>query len=199
MKRDNHPWWLFITQHESWIATVEERARPEERIFIIRAKPAAQSLAWLIWGPVTAVVMVALLVGLAIGLDVRHQPGWMGRTVFIAALLVLPALAWLGTVLLMNRLSARYLQTKAQEYLIQLDQKKGLLIYRNPTEQKIAYADIEGVRTTHPIGEKGPSLRLTLDTKKGPVTLLDETIGVPVQKRELAREIQATLKAYQAG
>ena len=197
------PWWLIINKPPGLIVTVTEESHPDERIFIIHGEPQVQGLAWLTWGPVAAVLTVLLLAALALALNVREQSTAI-RGVVIVAFLGLPALAWAATTLLLNRLSQKHLQAErhaeTRECIIQLCQNSGELVFwtsDHPKEQRLAFGSIHQARVTRPIGERGSkSVRLTLDTDDGPITLLDETLGTQIQKVDLANEIQKALRSY---
>ena len=126
------------------------------------------------------------------------------RALFVAAFLILPALAWGGATVALTRLSSRHLQAErqagSQECIIRLNQKQGKLFYQStiqPQEKKLAYNDIRQARLTYSIGEqRGKGPRLTLDTNEGTVVLLNETFGTQAQKADLSNEIQQALKSY---
>ncbi len=196
------PWWLLVNKPAGLITTVQEESNPGERIFIIRGEPLVQGLAWLTWGPVAALLAVVILAGLAVSFDVRDQSGAM-RAFFVAAFLILPALAWGGATVALTRLSARHLQAErqadSQECIIRLNQKRGEFFYQttaHPQGKKLAYNDIHQARLTYPLGQRGKAPRLTLDTNEGVAVLLDETLATQAQKSDLANEIQQALKIY---
>ena len=205
MNSYRRPWWLLVNKPPRLVTTITEENHAGERIFIIRGEPVVQGLAWLTWGPAVALATVALLTGLAITLQVKESGGAI-QALFIIALLSLPALAWGGATLVLNRLSEKYLQAERQthtrEYMIRLNKNQGELFYQTTAQSEVkhwSYADIQRVRVTHPIGSRGDhALHLTLETNEGPVILLNETIGAQTQKFDLAHEIQEALKSYQA-
>jgi hypothetical protein len=187
------------------VTTVREESRPGERIFTIRGEPLVQGLAWLTWGPVSAVLVVLLLAVLALVFNVKEQSGVV-RGVVVAVFIGLPALAWLGITLLLNRLSQKHLQAERQagsrECLIRLCQDRAELRFRlseETEEHSLAYSDIQQVKVTRPIGaQAGKQAALTLYTTDGPITLLDETLGTHLQKVDLANEVQKILQTNAA-
>jgi hypothetical protein len=197
MNAYRRPWWLVVNKPAGLVTTVQEEFEPGEQIFIIRGEPLVQGLAWLTWGPVGALLAVLILTWLAITLNVKEQPGTI-RALFIIAFLGLPALAWAGLALTLNRLSQRYLQAErqaeAEECVIRLNQKQRELLYQTgafPTEKKVAYEHIRQARVAHPIGERGAKAqRLILETEEETVVLLSETLGTHAQKTDLAHRIQ---------
>ena len=197
------PWWLVVNKSPGLMTTVQEIAKPGERVFVVRGEPLVQGLAWLTWGPVGALLAVLLLAGLAITLEMSER-SWTIRGLFIAVFLGLPALAWGGTALVLTRLSEKYLQAErqaeAQECMIRLDQNQGELFYQTTAqlhEERLAYQDIRQARVTHAIGGRdGQALRLTIETSLGPVVLLNEALGSQAQKVDLVQEIQQALKSY---
>ncbi len=203
MSSYKRPGWLIVSKPPGLIATVKEEFRPDERVFIIHGEPLVQGLAWLTWGPVAAVLTVLLLAALALALNVKEQSTAI-RGVVIVAFLGLPALAWVATTIFLNRLSQKHLQAERQaetrECIIRLCQNTGELVFctsDHPEERRLAYSSIHQARVTRPIGEQGSkSVRLTLDTDDGPITLLDETLGTQIQKVDLANEIQKALRSY---
>ena len=66
MTRYQRPWWLIVNRSGGLKTTVQEETHPGERIFVVRGEPLIQGLAWLIWGPVAALVVVGILVWLAV-------------------------------------------------------------------------------------------------------------------------------------
>ena len=108
MSNYQRPWWLMVNKPPGLITTVQEESQPGERIFVIHGEPLVQGLAWLTWGPVTAVLVVGLLTGLALAINVREQTAFI-RGGMVMAFLGLPALAWIGVTLLVNRLSQKHL------------------------------------------------------------------------------------------
>jgi hypothetical protein len=200
MNTYRRPWWLVVNKPAGLVTIVQEEFEPGEQIFIIRGEPFVQGLAWLTWGPVGALVVVLILTWLVIALNVREQ----SRTIqafFIVAFLGLPALAWGGVALALNRLSEKYLQAERQaeteECVIRLNQKQRELFYQtspSPTEKKVAYDHIRQARVAQPIGERGvKTLRLILETEEGTVVLLSEALGTPAQKTDLVQKIQNAL------
>jgi len=201
MSSYQRPWWLLVNKPPGLITTVQEENRPGERVFVIHGEPLVQGLAWLTWGPVSAVLVVLLLAGLALALNVKDQTAFV-RGVIVAAFLGLPALAWAGTTLLLNQLSRKHLQAERQadtrECVIRLCQDKEELCFRSSDEskeQRLSYGKIYQVKVTRPIGEQvGKNIRLTLNTADGPITLLDETLGTHIQKVDLVNEIQKAVQ-----
>lgn len=201
MNNYRRPWWLLVNRPPGLVTTVQEENRPGERVFTIRGEPLVQGLAWLTWGPVSAVLVVLLLAALALIFNVNEQSGVV-RGVVVAAFIGLPALAWLGTTLLLNRLSRKHLQAERQagsrQCLIRLCQGPAELWFRRSEESgehSLPYRDIQQVKVTRPIGEQvGKKAALTLYTTAGPITLLDETLGTHLQKVDLANEIQKALQ-----
>jgi hypothetical protein len=203
MSSYRRPWWLIVNRPAGLITTVKEESAPGERVFIIRGEPLVQGLAWLTWGPVSAVLVVFLLAGLALAFQVREQATAIQGGV-IVAFLALPALAWVGATIILNRLSQKHLQAERQadthECRIRLKQDTAELLFRPrlyAQEQRLAYDQIRQARISYPLGERtSKTVRLTLDTDAGPVTLLGEELGSRLQKVDLANEIQQALKAY---
>lgn len=200
MSTEQRPWWLVISKSKGLVTTVEEEFSPDEQRFIIRGEPVVQGLAWLIWGPVAALLVIILVTGTAIALQVNQQP-WQMRFLFIILFLLLPALVWGGVVVGLIRLSRPYLQairqTETKECFIRLNRRLGQLVYQttaSPAEKKLAYEDIEQASITYPIGEReGRRGRLILNTSQGTVVLLDETLGTRAQKMDLAHHIGQAL------
>lgn len=197
------PWWLVVNKPAGLITKIQEESGLEERSFIIRGEPLVQGLAWLTWGPVGALVVVAILAGLAATFNVREQSGLV-RALMIGAFLLLPALAWGVVTVVANRLSQKHLaaerQADTQECYIRLNQKAGELSYKistTPQEVTLPYRSIHGVRVTPAIGARSGNARcLTLDTENGPIVLLDEALGTQAQKADLAQVIQLALDNY---
>jgi hypothetical protein len=200
MKDYRRPWWLLVNKSNGLNTTVDEEGEPGRRVFIIRGEPLVQGLAWLTWGPVGALAVIVVMTILAITLRAQEQTV-AARAAFIVGFLGLPALVWVGTVILMTRLSARHLQAERQadrqECIIDLDLNREQLCYRttaHPQEISLAFGDIQQVRTAFAIGETaGTAVRLVLDTSQGQVVLLTERLGTHAQKVDLAREIQAAI------
>jgi len=197
------PWWLVVNKPAGLITKIQEESGPEGRSFVIRGEPLVQGLAWLTWGPVGALVVVAILAGLAATFNVREQSGLV-RALMIGAFLLLPALAWGMVTVVANRLSQKHLeaerQAEAQECYIRLNQKEGELSYKistTPQEVTLPYRSIHGVRLTLAIGARNGKARcLTLDTENGPIVLLGQALGAQAQKADLAQVIQLALDNY---
>ncbi len=200
MTQYQRPWWLIVNKTDRLITTVQEEAHPGERIFVIRGEPSVQGLAWLIWGPVAALLVVGVLIWLAISLDISAQSGAV-RALVILGLLILPALAWGVVGLVLHILSQKHLQAERQadlqECFIRLDQKQAALFYQttvHPTEEKIPYREIQQVRIAPTIGSQDiKEMRLLLETENGPIVLLNEKLGTLSQKNDLAQEIEQTV------
>jgi hypothetical protein len=197
------PWWLLLNKGAGLVTTVQEEAKPGEQSFIIRGEPLVQGLAWLIWGPVAALLTILVLTWLAVTLNIREQSGTM-RVFFIGLFLIIPALVWGGVILMMAQLSKKHVQAirqaEAQSCTIYLRQRAGELLYQTsapPTEGKVAYQHIQQAKVTYPIGERGgQKTLLTLKTDEGPLILLNENLGTPAQKNDLAQKIQYALETY---
>jgi len=200
MAQYQRPWWLIVNKTDSLTTTIQEEAHPGERTFVIRGEPLVQGLAWLIWGPVAALLVVGVLIWLTISLDMRAQSSAV-RALVILALLVLPALAWGGVALVLHLISQKYLQAERQaglqECFIRLDQKQTALFYQttaHSTEEKILYRQIQQVRVAPMIGRQDiKEMRLLLETDDGPIVLLNEKLGTLSQKNDLAQEIEQTV------
>ncbi len=205
MSKTQRPWWLLVNKPTGLVTTVREKTAPHEHTFIIRGEPVVQGLAWLTWGPVAALLVVTLLTGLAISNNIRDQGG-NTRILFIAAFLILPALAWGLTTIITNRLADKHLQAErkveTQECVIHLNHKRGEFAYRTSAssssvkdyEKKLTYDQIIGVQVTSAIGDRdGRLMRLSLDTTHGPIILLAENLGTSAQKDDLAQVIETAL------
>lgn len=195
------PWWLLVNKTTGLITIVREESSPGERGFIIRGEPIVRGMAWLIWGPVGALIVIGILTGLAIGYNVNQQ-SLLVRVLFIGAFLWIPAMTWGILTIIANRLSAKHLeserQAEAQECRIRLSYERGELFYQTTTSPEtteiLAREQIRQVKVSPAIGLRdGKSLRLSLDTTKGPIVLLNEELGTQAQKADLAREIQQFL------
>jgi len=197
MTQHKRPWWLIVNKTDSLTTTIQEEAHPGERIFMIRGEPLVQGLAWLIWGPLAALLIVGILIWLAIAVDIRTQSGAV-RALIILALLTLPVLAWGVVGLALHLLSRKHLQSEReagrQECFIRLDQKQAALFYQttnHPTQEKIPYPQIQQVRVAPAIGSQDiKKVRLLLETDDGPITLLNEKLGTLAQKNDLAQAIE---------
>lgn len=200
MSQYRRPWWLLVNKPAGLVTTIHEDATPEERVFVVRGEPLVQGLAWLIWGPVAALVVVALLTGLAISLNIQEQSGGT-RFLFVAAFLALPALAWGAATLAMSRLSAKHLQAEQEAEVkvctIRLNNARRQFIYQTPgapAEISVDYDQIRGIRATPAIGVRdGTLMQLTLYTDAGKFILMDEAFGTSAQKVDLANEIETFL------
>ena len=203
MSRYQRPWWLLVNKSAGLITTIDEESGSDERCFRIRGEPLVQGLAWLTWGPVAALVVILVLTGLAIGLNVRAQSGAI-RFLFVAAFLILPALAWGAVTIVANRLAAKHLtaerRAETQECFIRLNQQRGELAYgsnRSDEDKRFAFGRIRQVRVSPGIGVRDrKSMCLTLDTDSGAVVLLNEKLGTRAQKADLAHEIQNALNSF---
>jgi hypothetical protein len=197
------PWWLIISTSHQITSTVRDESQPGERVFVVRGEPHVQGLTWLACGPISALFIIGVMVGLAITFGVKEQ-GLLAQILFIAAFLALPALAWGTSVVLINRASKKHIQalkeTGTQECVIRLRQKEGLLFYQlagAPTEEQLPYNYINAAKATPAIGARSSkSMNLTLQTEDGPIVLLNEALGTQVQKVDLAREIQMSLDRF---
>lgn len=203
MSQPRRPWWLWASKSDKLLSTVKEERTPVGPLYIIRGEPILQSLTWLIWGPVSALIVIIILTGLAIVFKVNEQ-SLLIKAMFVLAFLGLPAVAWGGTIVLVNRLSNKYLQNEreadAQECRIQLDTRQNRLCYRKNTtssELTLPFSQIQQVKVTEPIGGRSSNaVCLALDTDQGKFILLDEHLGTETQKYDLAREIQTSIKSY---
>jgi hypothetical protein len=203
MAHYQRPWWLIVNKTDTLITTIQEDAHLGERAFVIRGEPLVQGLAWLIWGPLAALLVVGALIWLAISTDIRTQ-GDAGQALLILALLILPALAWGATAVILQLLSRKHLhaerQAGLQESFIRLNQKQAALFYQTTahrTEEKIPYAQIQQVRVAPALGSQNiKEVRLILETDGGPIVLLNEKLGTLSQKNDLGREIKQTIENF---
>ncbi len=202
LKSETHyqrPWWLVVNKPWGLVTTIEEEVKAGERTFIIEGEPLIQSLAWLTWGPAGAMAMVILLTAIAIGGQIREQ-AWSVRGLFIMAYLVLPALAWVGQVWLIQRLAKKHLeaerQAERQECFICLNRAKRELVYQTtaqPQRQYVSYDQIRQVKISSANSSNETALRLCLDTLDGTITLLPEKLGSRPQKIELAQQLEQAM------
>lgn len=201
MTEYRRPWWLIVNKSKGLITTVREEYVPGEQIFVIRGEPLVQGLAWLIWGPIGAVVTAMLLAWLAMAFQVKEQPAGV-KILFITLFVMLPTLVWGGIVLVTLRFSRKHLQAarqaEAQECVIRLNQRFNQLFFRTtspPVERSLAFSDIQQARVTRPIGRRNSARALlTLNTNEGAIVLLDELLGTQAQKSDLALRIQQALE-----
>ena len=199
------PWWLIVSTSQQITSTIRDESRLGERVFVVRGESHVQGLTWLACGPISALVIIGGMVGLAVAFGVKEQ-GLLTQILFIVAFLALPALAWGVSVVLVNRASKKHVQAiKAagtQECLIRLNQKDGVLSYQlagASTEEQLPYTYIQAAKATPAIGaQSSKAMNLTLQTEDGPIVLLPEALGSQVQKVDLAREIQASLDRFEA-
>lgn len=199
------PWWLIVSISQQITSTVRDESRLGERVFVVRGEPHVQGVTWLVCGPISALVIIGGMVGLAVALGVKEQ-GLLMQILFIVAFFALPALAWGVSVVLVNRASKKHVQAikaaRTQECLIRLNQKDGVLSYQlagASTEEQLAYTYIESVKATPAVGaQSSKAMNLTLQTEDGPIVLLSEVLGSQVQKVDLAHEIQASLNRFEA-
>lgn len=195
------PWWLWVNKPGTFTSTVREETTPDGQCYTIRGEPVIHSLAWLVWGPLVALGVIILLTGLAVGLQVREQNLTL-RAIFILAFLGLPALAWITTVIGINRLSTRHLglerEAEAQMAQLRLDPAARILYYRTngaAPELALPFKQIKAAKVTEPIGARHSSaVCLALETDRGKVILLNESLGTEAQKFDLAREIQTAIE-----
>lgn len=205
MTKYERPWWLFAHKPPGLRTTIQTVFTPDEQRFIIRGEPQIQGLAWLTWGPVAALAIITLLTGFATALDVKEQSPLL-RALFIVLFLGLPILTWVSATIVTNYLAKKHLQAEresdAQECLIWLKPKQRALFYQvhgSGQAESLAYADIRQVKVAPPIGAQNRNVScLMLDTIHGPITLLNEGLGSPSQKLDLAREIQQLLDHHKA-
>lgn len=201
MSEYRRPWWLVVNKSKGLLTTVREEFAPGEQVFIVRGEPLVQGLAWLIWGPLGAVVVALVIASLAMSFDVKSQSAGV-KILFIALFVLLPSLVWGGIVLATIQLSRKHIvatrRAEAQECVIRLDQKMNQLFFQTttpPVEKYFAFVDIHQAKVTHPIGARdNKNALLTLNTKEGAVVLLDETLGTQAQKTDLALRIQQALE-----
>lgn len=203
MSQTERPWWLLVNKSAGLVTSVQEAHTPGEQTFIVQGEPVVQGLAWLTWGPAGALLGILLMTGAAIAFDISER-SWLLKFGFITAFMMVPALLWGVVALLTSRLARRYLdiarEAGRQSCTIRLNQPKAQLSFLADTsavETTVQYADIQQAEVTYPIGDRGGKRALlTLQTKQGPLTLLNETLGSQTQKTDLAEKIEAALAAY---
>jgi hypothetical protein len=187
----------LINKSAGLVTTIQEESRPGEERYTLRGAPVVQGLAWLTWGPVGALLAVTLLTILAILFNLPEQRVLL-KVLFIAAFFILPALAWAGLTLWVTVRSRKYIQAllaaESQICTIRLCHEPGQLYFTTgamAAEQAIPYALIRQAKVTYPVGERGgKKTLLTLITENGSITLLNEGLGNPSQKIDLAQKIQ---------
>lgn len=203
MSHSQRPWWLWASKSHKLTTTVREESTPAGPLYTVRGEPVIQGLTWLVWGPLSALVVILALTGLAIVFEARAQ-SLLVKAMFILAFLGLPPVVWGGTIVFVNRISGNYLQAEreaeALESRIQLDLKRDRLQFsRNDTSSVMTFPfkQINQVKVTEAIGGRGSdAVCLALETEQGRVILLDDRLGTEAQKYDLAREIQAALTRY---
>ncbi len=201
MSKYQRPWWLLVYKPVGLITAIKEETTTNGRTFTIRGKPLVQGLAWLIWGPIVALLCIVALVGVAIIFEVNQQSLGV-RFVVAVGLLLLPALAWAITAIIANRLSVKHLQAEqeaeTETCVIQLNQKQGEFLYRTSalsTDQQLNYNEIAKIRVAPVLGGRdNGSIRLILETSHGPIVLLHESLGTQTQKMDLAQELDTAIQ-----
>jgi hypothetical protein len=162
-----------------------------------------QGLTWLTCGPIVALLVIAILTGLAILFDLREREN-IYRVLFIAAFLGLPALVWGVTIVVANRLSASYLaaikQAESQECVITLKHRQGILSYKTPQTSEVYQIPYQQIQQAHVIpaigAQDGTSVYLAVETDEGTIVLLSELVGSQAQKADLALEIETSIQNY---
>ena len=202
MSSAHRPWWLLVNQPPGLITTLEEQATPAERGWVITGQPLVQGLAWLTCGPVSALLVIAVLVGAAIVMKATEMPA-IAKAGFIAAFLALPALAWGVTIVLANKLSAPHLaairQAQTRRATIRWDRGLGQLLYSSDSasEQRLDFSQMRRVYAAPGIGARDVSqVCLVVETDFGPVILLNEALGSPAQKAALAEALEIERQNY---
>ncbi|MDX1523900.1 MAG: hypothetical protein R3264_19890, partial [Anaerolineae bacterium] len=99
MSHHQRPWWLVVNQSGGFITTIQEESEPGKQRFLVRGEPFIQGLAWLIWGPVGALIGVTLMTAIAIFFDIRSQ-SWLIKSLFIGIFLVVPGVLWIAFTVL---------------------------------------------------------------------------------------------------
>lgn len=202
MSRYQRPWWLVVNKSAGLVTTITEETRLGERVIMVQGEPEIQSLAWLTWGPVAAVLTVLVLAGLALAFNIKEQPN-AARGIMIAAFLGLPALGWALATFFLRQLSQKHVQAERQaerqDCTIRINRQNGELGFSGsaqPEEIHLPFAHIQQARTSHALGGRGAkAVRLTLETSDGSLILLNESLGTPAQKADLAAAIQEALRA----
>ncbi|GEM_PF-1847645 len=197
------PWWLVVNKPIGLVTTIEKESSHGEQLWKIRGEPLIQSLTWLIWGPMGAMVAVMLLTFLAIVGNMREQP-WLIRGLFIMLYFLAPALAWGGTAVMLHFLAKKHLQserqTERQTCFICLNQTKAELSYQTTTQpkmQSLPYQRIRQAKVTHAIEQQNENaVCLSLESDEGTIILLNEMLGSRTQKIALAEEIATCLDIY---
>ncbi|MEM7346980.1 MAG: hypothetical protein AAF485_22300 [Chloroflexota bacterium] len=208
MSNYTYPWWLIIHRPKGLTTTITETmdAAPSsdtaatDYVITIRGEPLINAMGWLVWGPIAALITIAVVTALAIAFEIREQ-SWVIRGGFICLFLALPATVWAVTTRVLTSRAKTYLQSEreaeTQEAIIRLNQTDARLTYQGANQtspQTIAYTDIERVETPHPIGKQGVTqCLLTLETAQGSVILLDEMLGSQAQKMDLAQRLEKAI------
>jgi hypothetical protein len=90
-------------------------------------------------------------------------------------------------------------QAERQDCTIRINRQNGELGFSGsaqPEEIHLPFAHIQQARTSHALGGRGAkAVRLTLETSDGSLILLNESLGTPAQKADLAAAIQEALRA----
>lgn len=204
MSEPHRPWWLLLNKPPGLVTTISDQSRPGERVFVIRGEPIVQGLAWLVWGPVAALLVIAGLTSLAIAFNLQQQPGLL-RLLFVGAYLGLPALAWGLAVIITNQRSAKYVQAiqaaETRQCTICLNQREGKLMCQpadgEPVE--LRYEQIERVYVSPSLGaQDSKAVNLALETTDSTLVLLNNLLGSHAQKADLALEIETALQKFTA-
>lgn len=201
MKNYKRPWWLLAAQMPLLETILKENHTPTQKRFTIIGKPILKSLSWVVYGPLTAVVIIGLFAILALMIDIQNQVGFT-KWAFACFMGLTPFAGWLGGSILFSKISQLYLdreiEDKTETVEITADlETKTLHITTLPS---FAFEAVESFKLMTDAGiyydaEETIMLlfNVVMNTTSGQYTVLSKDMGNIKQKQQLISQLEAII------
>ncbi|MEM7033664.1 MAG: hypothetical protein AAF629_29215 [Chloroflexota bacterium] len=193
------PWWAIARQLPAFKATLQEDHQVTIKRHIVAGEPIILSFAWITYGPLFAVIGVAILTVVAWYIDISDQ-AMSNRIIFACSMLAFPAILWVVGGFVSSRFIQRFLdreiQSKVEHTTITLDIEKQTL-----TVDQLSPIDFAEIRAFKLVSDSGfayepdedsnPLVHLVMETSQGQVTILEKYLSTAQQKLQLISKLEA--------
>lgn len=199
------PWYALAMQLPGLETTLNETQDGPVKRFLIEGKPVLRSLAWVAYGPLSAVIGVIVMGILAWALQVSNLE--MGNKIlFVCFMFALPVMFWFIGGWLASKLMEKPLlkqrESHTQIVKITIDtEAQSIMVNDDPP---LSYDQVQAFKLVSDAGfdyeateEASPMATLIMDTTQGQITLLPKTMGTGQQKQQLASKLRAVVSETQ--
>lgn len=201
------PWYALAMQLPGLETTLNETQDGPIKRYVIQGKPELRSLAWVAYGPLSAVVGVIVMGIAAWALQVSDQTTG-NKIAFACVMFSLPVIFWFAGGWLASKLMEKPLlkQREAHTETVEITIDTATQSIAVNEEPSMPFTDVSAFKLVTDAGfdyeateESSPMATLIMDTRQGQITLVRKALGTSQQKQQLASKLRAAVDVREGG